>query len=214
MFPLGSVLLPGEVLPLHVFEPRYRAMVQWCLDADAGPRFGVVLITRGHEVGGGDARHDVGVVARIVRHEQAPDGRFGLLCVGEERIRVTTWLPDDPFPLAMVEPMPEEAPAAAAFEAAMPAVVEAARELHRLLDELTARTGQEPPSTTTVLDLTAVELDDDERRAWWTYAVAAAVPLGPADRLRVLAAPGAVARLAVLGEAIEDASSAVRFRLA
>ena len=98
MFPLGTVLLPGEGLPLHVFEPRYRALVLDCLAADDGPRFGVVLIARGHEVGGGDERHDLGVMARIVRHEMTPDGRFGLFCVGGERIRVVEWLADDPVP--------------------------------------------------------------------------------------------------------------------
>ena len=54
MFPLGTVLLPGAVLPLHVFEPRYRQLVQDCLAGE--PEFGVVLIERGSEVGGGDQR--------------------------------------------------------------------------------------------------------------------------------------------------------------
>src|SRR4051812_26706984 len=54
MFPLGTVLFPHAVLPLHVFEPRYRALVETCLHSDG--RFGVVLIERGYEVGGGDAR--------------------------------------------------------------------------------------------------------------------------------------------------------------
>ena len=58
MFPLGSVLLPGDVLPLHVFEQRYRALIRRCL-TDPEPEFGVVLIDRGHEVGGGDFDHVV-----------------------------------------------------------------------------------------------------------------------------------------------------------
>ena len=70
MFPLGGVLLPGAVLPLHVFEPRYRQLVVDCLaDDDGDPEFGVTLIERGSEVGGGDQRTDVGVVARMVRVE-------------------------------------------------------------------------------------------------------------------------------------------------
>ena len=59
MFPLGSVLLPGVVLPLHVFEPRYQQLVRDCLETDEH-EFGVVLIDRGSEVGGGDSRTDVG----------------------------------------------------------------------------------------------------------------------------------------------------------
>ena len=65
MFPLGSVLLPGSVIQLHVFEPRYRVMIQRCVES-ADHEFGVVLIERGHEVGGGDVRRPVGTVARLL----------------------------------------------------------------------------------------------------------------------------------------------------
>ena len=64
MFPLGSVLVPTALLPLHVFEQRYRAMVADVLGGDN--EFGVVLIDRGHEVGGGDVRSDIGTIARVV----------------------------------------------------------------------------------------------------------------------------------------------------
>ena len=64
MFPLGSVLLPGVVMPLHIFEPRYRALARRCLEGDR--RFGVVLIERGSEVGGGDVRCGVGTRAEVV----------------------------------------------------------------------------------------------------------------------------------------------------
>ena len=66
MFPLGAVLLPGESLPLQVFEPRYLALVDHCTATPDRMRFGVVLISRGHEVGGRDERTGVGTVARIV----------------------------------------------------------------------------------------------------------------------------------------------------
>ena len=81
MFPLGTVLFPYAVLPLHVFEPRYRVMTRRCLDGDR--EFGVVLIERGSEVGGGDVRFGVGTIARIVqvaetarRRLRARDGRL------------------------------------------------------------------------------------------------------------------------------------------
>jgi Lon protease-like protein len=94
MFPLGVVLFPGMALPLHIFEARYREMIQDCLRH--GQEFGVVLIERGSEVGGGDQRSDVGTVAHITEAAQLPDGRWALLAVGTRRIRVQTWLPDDP----------------------------------------------------------------------------------------------------------------------
>src|SRR5680860_298653 len=101
MFPLGTVLLPHATLPLHVFEPRYRALVEACLEGT--PEFGVVLIERGSEVGGGDTRFDLGTVARIVRAGRLDDGRYALVTVGAERLRVLRWLEDAPFPRALVE---------------------------------------------------------------------------------------------------------------
>jgi len=98
MFPLGTVLFPHAVLPLHIFEERYSALVETCLRGDG--RFGVVLIERGYEVGGGDSRFDVGTVARIVEAARTPDGRYLLATIGTDRLRIKKWLDDDPFPRA------------------------------------------------------------------------------------------------------------------
>jgi len=73
-------MLPGEELPLRIFEPRYTAMVQHCL-ASEDPAFGVVLISAGREVGGGDTRSDVGALARITESADFGDGRYRLRCV-------------------------------------------------------------------------------------------------------------------------------------
>ena len=100
MFPLGTVLFPHALLPLHVFEPRYRVMTEHVLRGDG--EFGVVLIERGSEVGGGDTRFDVGTVARVVRAQELPDGGYALATVGIRRVRVERWLPDDPYPQAEV----------------------------------------------------------------------------------------------------------------
>jgi uncharacterized protein len=100
MFPLGTVLFPHAVLPLHVFEPRYRALMEHCLDADR--RFGVVLIERGSEVGGGDQRASVGTQGVITRAAELPDGRWVLEVTGELPLVIEEWLPDDPYPVALV----------------------------------------------------------------------------------------------------------------
>ncbi|HEY3239977.1 MAG TPA: LON peptidase substrate-binding domain-containing protein, partial [Acidimicrobiia bacterium] len=105
MFPLGTVLVPSAHLPLHIFEPRYRALAQDCLAGDR--EFGVVLIERGSEVGGGDVRFGVGTVARIVQAVELPDGRWLLDSLGTERFRIQRWLEDDPYPQAEVEPLAE-----------------------------------------------------------------------------------------------------------
>ena len=108
MFPLQSALLPDEDLPMQIFEPRYTALVRDCM-RDEDPRFGVVLISHGREVGGGDVRCDVGTVARITECvDLADSGRFVLRCRTGERIRVCDWLPDDPYPQAMVQAWPDE----------------------------------------------------------------------------------------------------------
>ena len=102
MFPLGSVVVPGQVLPLQVFEPRYDRLVR---DVLAGTRrFGTVLIERGSEVGGGDARRSVGTVISVVDADPAGPGRWHLVGVGAGRLRVVQWLDDDPYPNAVVAP--------------------------------------------------------------------------------------------------------------
>src|SRR5829696_8282280 len=110
MFPLGTVLLPSVALPLHVFEARYRALVHDCLEGEN--RFGVVLIERGSEVGGGDVRSNVGTVAQIVEAARFDDGRYALVAVGRERIRVARWLDDQPYPRADVEVWDDATPEA------------------------------------------------------------------------------------------------------
>ena len=76
MFPLSAVLFPHAPMPLHVFEPRYRALMRDCLAGDA--RFGIVLIERGSEVGGGDERSALGTRGVITKAVELPDGRWVL----------------------------------------------------------------------------------------------------------------------------------------
>lgn len=86
IFPLHTVLFPGQVLPLHIFEPRYRQMVAECLRQ--GAPFGVVLIKKGRDVGPEATPADVGTTARIAQVETLADGRLNILAVGESRFVV------------------------------------------------------------------------------------------------------------------------------
>ena len=91
LFPLGTVLYPGVVLPLHIFEERYRRLVRDLLDQPEGPRrFGVVAIKHGREVGrdGVTALHEIGCTAELRRVEAYDDGRFDIIAVGVSRFRV------------------------------------------------------------------------------------------------------------------------------
>ena len=86
LFLLGSVLFPGMLLPLHIFEPRYRLMLQRSLQADAP--FGIVLIKSGVEVGGSAEPHHVGTTARVVGTTPLPGGRSFIIARGERRFEI------------------------------------------------------------------------------------------------------------------------------
>lgn len=105
MFPLGSVLFPYTPLPLRVFEPRYLTMIGHLLDRD-DPEFGVVLIERGHEVGGGDRRSGIGTTARLVS-VSADAEVLHIVAVGTGRFAVERWTDDALYPTAEVSPLPE-----------------------------------------------------------------------------------------------------------
>jgi Lon protease-like protein len=104
LFPLNTVLFPGQLLPLHIFEARYRKMIQECLQT--GQPFGVVLIRQGEEVGEAAEAFEVGTTARIVRVERLPDGRMNILCVGDARFRVAQTYTDQPYLLGRVDLWP------------------------------------------------------------------------------------------------------------
>jgi Lon protease-like protein len=189
MFPLGTVLFPSAYLPLHVFEPRYRELVRVCLGGDQ--RFGVTLIERGSEVGGGDVRTDVGTMARIVQSARLPDGRWALGAVGEHRIRVTGWLDDDPYPRAVVESWPDDAGGDPLDVDHLESVV---ARLRRVLAHHAELGDRVAPAT--------IELADEPVLA--SLQAAAIAPFGPADQQALLASPSTAARVALLDRLLAE----------
>jgi len=187
MFPLGSVVLPGVGIPLQVFEPRYRALIMTCLTEDR--LFGSVLIERGSEVGGGDQRGTVGALIRIVQAEEAPDGRWAVLGVGIERLRVIEWLPDDPFPRCRAEAWPDGS-----------TTPNTEGLVHRTLE-----------ATLTLMDRLGVERNDlqsqpelDADLSIASFQLTALSPLGPLDRLAALKASDPDARLTSLLDSLTE----------
>ena len=197
MFPLGTVLFPHSVLPLHVFEPRYRALTERCLAADS--TFGVVLIERGSEVGGGEVRFDIGTVARIVQAGRLDDGRWVLVTVGERRVRVRRWLPDDPYPLAEVETLADP-PA----DPGRDALADLARALRRVL-ALRAELGEAVAGVD-------VRLADDPVQA--TFEVCGLAGFGPLDAQGLLELDDTAHRLTRLDELLRDEAAVLELRLA
>jgi Lon protease-like protein len=199
MFPLGGVLFPSAVLPLHVFEPRYRVLVTDCLAGDA--KFGVTLIERGSEVGGNDVRTDVGTVAHIIDATELSDGRWALSAVGTHRIRILTWLPDDPYPQAEVQDWPDLDPDPSGD------LTDVYRERVQILRRVLAlkaelREGAARATT---------EMSDDPNLG--SYQLAALAPFGPLDQQRLLAAEGVGQRLELVGQLLHEEATFLEQRL-
>ena len=204
MFPLQVAMLPGEELPLRVFEPRYSALVSDCLAQADDPAFGVVLIASGREVGGGDTRSDVGALAQIVEVADFGDGRYRLKCTMGERIRVIEWQPDDPYPRAAVEPWPDQP--------GDPVGVDAIREVEgrmvALFERMATVRGAEVDGREFVA---GADASGDAGK--WLYALTSRLPMGQADRYAVLAAPTVAERLEALRDAVETLHAMVEFQI-
>jgi len=188
MFPLGSVLFPGATLPLNIFEGRYRSLAQRCV-SDAEP-FGVVLIEKGHEVGGGDIRSSVGCLARILEHREFPDGRWALLVHGESRILVDEWLDDDPYPKAVITDFPDDA-----CELSMDRCMEVLQRLTTLTVDAKSA-GYEVP----IIDAEALAVGVDAEELG--YRIAQLTPSGSFDRQRILTRRNCAERLNCIEELV------------
>ncbi|HWN26996.1 MAG TPA: LON peptidase substrate-binding domain-containing protein [Actinomycetospora sp.] len=111
LFPLGTVLLPGASLPLHIFEPRYRQLtIDLVTGALPGKQFGVVAVREGWSPDDGrEGLHDVGCTASLREVRRLPDGRFDLQTTGDRRFRLLDV--DDstaPYLVANVEYLPDD----------------------------------------------------------------------------------------------------------
>ena len=197
MFPLGTVLIPSGFLPLHLFEKRYRQMIVDLLEGDR--EFGVVLIRRGSEIGGGDERCDIGTRARVLEARETPDGRWSVAAVGLQRLYVQRWLPDDPYPWAEVRPMPD-APGPPVAEVAYRRVIGSLRRLLAGLAEL-----GEP-----VAEM-MFEVADDPGLG--TLQLAALAPIAVHDRQRLLECNRATERVVLLEEMLSEAQEVADIRL-
>jgi hypothetical protein len=170
MFPLGSVLFPYMPLQLRVFEERYLVMLARVLDSEPA-EFGIVLIERGQEVGGGERRFSIGTVARVTQLE-APEGYLELVVQGERRIEVTEWMPEDPHPLATVRVVPD-----LTWDDALQPRREQAEQLVRRTLSLASEFSDQEWSPD-------VALSHDPTAAAWQLAAIA--PVGPLDQIALL----------------------------
>jgi len=184
LFPLGLVLLPGLLLPLHVFEERYRVLVRDLLELpEQQQRFGVVAIREGREVGadGVTALHEVGCVAQLRRVETYEDGRYDLVTTGADRFRLTGLDTSGPYLVGEVEWLPDDMGPAQEAPLLDSAVRAALRDYLAALGQASGEDVELPelPSSSLVLG----------------YLVAATVLLDLDDRQALLAAVDGATRL-------------------
>lgn len=175
MFPLTTVLMPAMPMPLRIFEERYLKLLGDLLGEET-PEFGVVLISRGPEVGGGEKRMSLGTIASVT-NIGTTEQFYGLESVGSRRFQVNAWLPDDPYPLADIDFIPD----LIWDDTLMPARVHLETKVRKLL-AFASEFGdlQYGPD---------VELSDDPMEACWQLA--GVLPVGELDQMDLLASQSA-----------------------
>jgi hypothetical protein len=175
MFPLGSVLFPSMPLTLRIFEERYLKLLGDLMSSET-PEFGVVLVARGSEVGGGDNRMAIGTVASVLEIGTT-DEFLGLESFGSRRFQVNDWLPDDPYPIADIEFIPD----LIWDDTLMPARVHLESQVRKLLT-LVSKFGQLQFGPD-------IDLSDDPMSAVWQMV--GIMPVGELDRFDLLCSQSA-----------------------
>ena len=185
LFPLGAVLYPGMLLPLHIFEERYRQLVRDLLDGAEPRRFGVIAIRKGRETGidGVHSLYEIGCTATLRRVEEREDGRFNIVSVGTRRFRLLTLDRTRPYLQGEVEMLADE-PADPAEAGPAVRVIQAA--FREYLDALTEWGGA------------TVRLEDlPNEPELLSFIVAAAMVIDLPERQAMLAEPDTLRRLAM-----------------
>ena len=188
LFPLGTVLYPGLVLPLNIFEERYRQLVRDLLEGPEPQRFGVIAIRKGREVGAGGATalHEVGCVAAVRQVVPHPDGRFDLATVGTDRFRLIGLDRSRPYLMGEIELLPDEhGPEEQPGDAGkIPVVADVQAGFRGYLNGLADRGG----GVISIADL-------PDEPLLLSYVVGAAMIIDLPERQSLLAAPDALSRL-------------------
>jgi Lon protease-like protein len=183
LFPLGTVLYPGLLLPLNIFEERYRELVRDLLDGPEPRRFGVVAIRKGRETGidGISALYQIGCTATVREVAEQDDGRYHLVTVGTQRFRLAALDKSRPYLQGEVDLLEEEVGDEAAAGLAVHAVQ---RGFHGYVEALASRES---------VEVTVPELPDEPLLL--SYLVAASMILDLSVRQDLLAEPDAERRL-------------------
>jgi Lon protease-like protein len=134
LFPLPLVLFPQVVVPLHIFEERYRLMINQCIEESS--TFGIVLIPPGTSVESESTIRRVGVTARVIQFDRVEDGRINIMAAGETRFRVLQFTGNKPYWTANVEFFEDDSESEEALQDSYNDVVRLYRELHQVIAQL------------------------------------------------------------------------------
>jgi uncharacterized protein len=183
LFPLGTVLFPGLLLPLHIFEDRYRQLVRDLADGPEPRQFGVIAIRQGRETGvdGIQALHEIGCTATLRQIKPLEDGRYDVVTVGAQRFRLADLDDSKPYLQGQVDLLTEET----GDEAGAAQAVRVVRDGFRAYLNALGERG--------VTQISAPELPEDP--VTLSYLVAASMIIDLSDRQALLAEPDALHRL-------------------
>jgi Lon protease-like protein len=197
MFPLSTVLMPAMPLSLRIFEERYLKLLGDLIGQE-NPEFGVVLIERGQEIGGGEKRMEFGTLASV-QDIGTLDQFYGVESIGTQRFRVNAWLPDDPYPTADIDFIPD-----LVWDDAL---TSAKNQLEIKVRNLLAFASE-------FGDLqygSDVEFSDDPIQACWQLA--GVLPVGPLDQLELLQSPSTAGLLSATQDLVSTLDDALRAML-
>lgn len=217
VFPLGTTYLPGEIVSLRVFEDRYMEMMAQVTGSTNS--FVTVLISHGSEVGGGDTRHEVGVRVTMVRTEPTDTG-LHLQGTAIDRVRITRWLEDDPYPRAMVEALEDTPVTSRGLHEAASTLTLLGQSIRMLHERVITHQGLDRSSWNANPLLATIAggrwwaegvSQDEVTRAFWLLA--AQTPCGPMDRYELLLPDSLTERITRLRATIEHVTEVLTFQM-
>jgi uncharacterized protein len=199
IFPLGTVLFPGGVLPLRIFEARYVDMVRQCMRNDEP--FGVCRITEGNEVGKAAEHELIGCAARIVNFDKEPSGILNLRTIGEQRFKInSSHVNKQGLIIADIDYLPSEDDAIIPLDMARCIKV-----IERVISELV---DTEPDVMKRVLEPPFLL----KSASWVSHRLCEILPFGPSSKQLMLELNDPIQRLSIVNEVLQKHTEALNER--
>lgn len=211
MFPLGTAFVPGDVVSLRLFEPRYVHMMRDILQHDE-MTFCSVLIMAGSEVGGGDRRADVGVRVFVDDCAATPEGGYVLVGRATDVVTVESWQPDDPYPRALVNICTSDVVSDRERTTVEGAISQLAQRVRLLLVGRAAIPQSLEIALRTIASGHHWTSQDSSQAEAALWGLVRCVPANAVDRLALLRATGLVQRTNILSRIVDHIAEVADFQ--